>query len=96
MSTVIETARKVTPPPPDNPWYYGYRDVNYTLPDGTTKHERIPLTLEDTLHPQEGDHIVESDVHDLMRTILGRPSFAWRTADDPEHPCTVGYRYLLG
>jgi Uma2 family endonuclease len=82
MSTIIETARKVTPPPPDNPWYYGYRDVNCTMPDGTTKYERIPLTLEDTLHPQEGDCIMESDVHDLMLTYLATV-FRWRTAHDP-------------
>jgi colicin import membrane protein len=82
MSTVIETARKVTPPPANDPWYYGYRDVTRTMPDGTTKHERIPLTLEDTLHPQEGDCIMESDVHDLMLTYLATV-FRWRTADDP-------------
>jgi Uma2 family endonuclease len=83
MSTVIESRRKVTPPPPDDPWYYGFRDVIRTLPDGTTKLERIPLTLEDTLHPQEGDKIVESDLHDLLRDYLSSV-FRWRTAGDPE------------
>jgi colicin import membrane protein len=83
MSTAIESRRKVTPPPPDDPWYYGFRDVIRTLPDGTTKHERIPLTLEDTLHPQEGDCIMESDVHEISLTYLASV-FRWRTADDPE------------
>ena len=82
MSTVIEPERKVTLPPPDDPWYYGYRDVNRTMPDGTKKHDRIPLTLEDTLHPQEGDCIMETDVHELMLTYLATV-FRWRTADDP-------------
>lgn len=82
MSTIIKPARKVTPPPPDNPWYYGYRDVNRSLADGTTKHERIPLTLEDTLHPQEGDCIMESDLHEVLLTYLATV-FRWRTADDP-------------
>jgi hypothetical protein len=83
MSTVIEPKRKVTPPPPDNPWYYGFREVYRTQPDGTTKHERIPLTLEDALHPQEGDQIMVSDVHDLVRDYLSDVC-RWRTADDPE------------
>jgi colicin import membrane protein len=82
MSTVIETVRKVTPPPPDNPWYYGYRDVYHNLPDGTTKYERIPLTLEDTLYPQEGDCIMESDLHERLLTYLATV-FRWRTSADP-------------
>jgi Uma2 family endonuclease len=82
MSTIIETARKVTPPPPDNPWYYGYRDVNRTMPDGKIKHERIPLTLEDTLHPQEGDCIMESNLHEILLTYLATV-FRWRTSADP-------------
>jgi colicin import membrane protein len=83
MSTVIKPERKVTPPPPDDPWYYGYRDIHRRLPDGTLKHERIPLTLEDTLHPQEGDVIMESDLHNFLRSYLGNV-FRWRTKDDPE------------
>ena len=51
MSTLQTPGRKVTPPP-DNPWYYGWRDVIRTLPDGTRRPEQIPLTLEDALHPQ--------------------------------------------
>ena len=82
MSTVIESRSKVTPPPADNPWYYGYRDMNHQLPDGTLRHERIPLTLEDTLHPQEGDCIVESDLHERLLTYLASV-FRWRTAEDP-------------
>jgi colicin import membrane protein len=70
MSTVIEPKRKVTPPPADNPFYYGWRDAYQTLPDGTRKHITIPLTLEDTLHPQEGDYIVESKKHTVFRLYL--------------------------
>jgi Uma2 family endonuclease len=66
MDTITIRERKVTPPPPDDPFYYGSRDVLHKLPDGTTQFEQIPLTLEDTLHPQEGDYIVESDLHGLL------------------------------
>lgn len=82
MSTVIEPQSPRTPPPPDNPFYYGSRTVYRTMPDGTTKYEQIPLTLEDCLHPQEGDYIRESDVHDLLRSYLAAV-FRWRTAKDP-------------
>lgn len=81
MSTVINPERKMTPPPSDDPWYYGFRDVMRRLPDGNLKHERIPLTLEDALHPQEGDKIMVSDVHDLVRDYLADVC-RWRTADD--------------
>jgi colicin import membrane protein len=83
MSTIFERKRTVTPPPPDNPWYYGWRDVHKTLPDGTTKHEQIPLTLEDALHPHEGDYIVESDLHDLLRAYLSSV-FRYCVAHDPQ------------
>jgi Uma2 family endonuclease len=56
--------------------------VQRTLPDGTTFDEQIPLTLEDALHPQEGDYIMESDIHDLLRHYIASV-FRWRTADDP-------------
>ena len=82
MSTIIKPERTVTPPPPDNPWYYGFREVYREQPDGSTKYERLPLTLEDALHPQEGDKIMVSDLHDLVRDYLSMVC-RWRTADDP-------------
>lgn len=82
MSTMIAEPAG-TQPPPDNPWYYGWRDVFHTLPDGTRKHEYLPLTLEDALHPQEGDHIVESSLHDFSRDYLA-DVFRFCVAHDPE------------
>jgi Uma2 family endonuclease len=38
---------------------YGRRYVNRTLPDGRVVCDIVPLTLEDVLHPQEGDEISE-------------------------------------
>jgi Uma2 family endonuclease len=82
MSTTIEPKKKVTPPPPDNPWYYGWRDTYVAQPDGTNKHVQIPLTLEDCLHPQEGDTILESDVHAFFIAYLFLV-FRNRVKDDP-------------
>ena len=61
---------------------YGYREVPRTLPDGRTVRERVPLTLEDLLHPQMGDVAVESSVHDLERGYLSSV-FRSRLANDP-------------
>jgi len=43
---------------------YGYREVLKKLPDGRETWVRIPLTLEDVLHPEFGDVHVLGDPHD--------------------------------
>jgi Uma2 family endonuclease len=43
---------------------YGYRDVPIKRADGRIDMRRVPLTLEDVLHPQFGDVHVLSDAHD--------------------------------
>jgi hypothetical protein len=53
------------PPPDDEPFRYGWREVHVARPDGTLDLERLPLTLEDLLHPEEGDHALHSLAHDL-------------------------------
>ena len=62
MSTGFATEPQEVPPA-DDPYRIGWRDVLRTLPDGRTKLEQVPLTLENFLHPQEGDHFAESDRH---------------------------------
>jgi hypothetical protein len=42
---------------------YGYREVKKKLPNGRIEWKRVPLTLEDVLHPQFGDVHVLSDAH---------------------------------
>lgn len=66
MSTVSTTH---TPEPPatglgDDPFRYGWRYVRVQQPDGTETFDQIPLTLEDVLHPEVGDFIVQTDAHD--------------------------------
>jgi hypothetical protein len=64
---------------------YGYRLVRRPGRNGRAEWQRIPLTLEDVLHPQEGDVHVLSDPHaedcTYSRTVLkdryaGDPSVA--------------------
>jgi Uma2 family endonuclease len=55
---------------PAPPFRYGWRYVTQTGPDGQCIDTEIPLTLEDVLHPLEGDVIPENTQHDLERTYL--------------------------
>jgi len=82
MST-ITAPRPYRPGTPDDPYYYGFRDICTQQPDGSKTFERFPLTLEDCLHPQFGDMILESPLHDLVCDYLADVCRA-RLADD-EH-----------
>ena len=64
-----------TPAAPDQtalavPYRYGWRYVRRDWPDGGTTIEQVPLTLEDVLHPQEGDQVTESEPHERRRRYL--------------------------
>ncbi len=61
---------------------FGYRDVYRSLPDGTTTIDRVPLTLDDLLHPQVGDVAMISSKHDLERDYLAN-IFRTRLANVP-------------
>jgi Uma2 family endonuclease len=50
--------------------FYGWRFVPCTREDGTERLEQVQLTLEDVLHPQEGDVIPECPRHELERGYL--------------------------
>lgn len=47
-----------------DPFALGWRTVSRTSPDGQTYFERIPLTLNDILHPQVGDYRVHNSAHE--------------------------------
>jgi colicin import membrane protein len=57
-------------PPDSDPYRYGFRDVVIRRPDGTADMNSIPLTLDDVLHPQEGDFIVEKPIYLLEREYI--------------------------
>jgi colicin import membrane protein len=61
---VMSTLKPPAPPNAVDSFRYGWRDLSRRRPDGTIEWEQIPLTLEDVLHPQEGDVILESSQHD--------------------------------
>ncbi len=52
-------------PPADNPYLYGFRYVFYEK-NGEEAWDRVPLTLDDVLHPQLEDKVSQSDTHYLF------------------------------
>ncbi len=70
MSTVSTTRPPRSPSDEPDPFRYGWRYVRITRPDGTEELDQVPLTLEDVLHPEEGDFIVQTDAHDDERAYL--------------------------
>jgi Uma2 family endonuclease len=47
----------------DDPFRYGWRYVRQVDEQGQETYEQVPLTLEDVLHPEEDDFIVQSESH---------------------------------
>src|SRR5881392_1309529 len=76
MSAIVDPAPSKITGDTDDPYRYGWRYVPCTLPNGQPGQDQIPLTLEDLLHPQEGDIIVENDPHDIDRMYC-RNVFTW-------------------
>jgi Uma2 family endonuclease len=74
MTVIIPSTVPVAAPatPDDNPFRYGWRFVRRVGPDRQEKWEQVPLTLEDVLHPQEGDVIPENSVQEQERGDLAR------------------------
>jgi Uma2 family endonuclease len=90
MSTIPDRrnatkARSTGPRPPSMrraSFDYGYREVRKKLPDGRYDWVRLPLTLEDVLHPREGDVHMLGDPHAKDCNYLRDVAEA-RHADDP-------------
>ncbi len=71
--TTVKTPPIISPvadTPEYDPYRYGWRYVSRTLPDGNEIRERVPLTLEDILHPQEGDFRVHNQDHERFCIYL--------------------------
>jgi colicin import membrane protein len=84
MSTIstIHVPDQPAAPLPDDPFRYGWRYVRVQRSDGTETFDQIPLTLEDVLHPETGDFIVQTDPHDDDTAYL-KSVFKSRLADNP-------------
>ena len=76
LTTPPTTAASVTPPAEADRFRYGWRYVNRKRKDGNIEVEEVPLSLEDVLHPQEGDVIPEITIQESER---GHLAGAFRT-----------------
>lgn len=68
--------------PQADPFRYGWRYVRKERPDGSVEFDQVPLTLEDVLHPQDGDVMPQNTPHDRDWTYLGEV-LRGQVADDP-------------
>jgi Uma2 family endonuclease len=81
MSSALST-RHPAASDDDDRFRFGWRFVPRQQADGSTVMEQVPLTLEDLLHPKEGDVYVENSVHERDRRYL-QSVFEQRLAQDP-------------
>ncbi len=81
--------------PEDDPFRYGWRYVRRVGADGEVDFDQIPLTLEDVLHPEEEDFIVNSTAHDsdtvYLRDVLRSRRRRWRKGVVVLHDCRVSW-----
>src|SRR5262249_21719922 len=80
MATAAKTKRRRTPE--NDPWFYGYRYVRRTGPDGTEHSVQVPLTEQDVLFPQMDDFIMQSTAHNSDCMYL-HTVFKNRLRNDP-------------
>lgn len=66
----------------DDPFPYGWREIERTMPNGLEVNERIPLTLEDILHPEIGDFRMHTKAHEDICTYL-KNVFSGQLKHDP-------------
>ena len=76
------SADAISAPSEKDLYRYGWRERPRTLPNGQQIYERIPLTLEDIIHPQVGDFRMQSAQHEEICTYL-RGLLRERFANDP-------------
>jgi colicin import membrane protein len=92
--SAIEDPHSSSPVEVQDPFPLGWRYVRRTLPDGGEELEQVPLTEEDVLHPQEGDFIVRSPIHnedwDYLGSVLER-ALAGRPGAVTLHHCRVDF-----
>ncbi|PDW04395.1 Uma2 family endonuclease [Candidatus Viridilinea mediisalina] len=70
MSTYDTQLQPIAATSEHDPWRYGWRYVRRPGAPDDAELERVPLTLEDVLHPEVGDFIVHSDRHETDRMYL--------------------------
>jgi colicin import membrane protein len=70
MSAITLTPRTTPLPEAADPFRLGWRYVERTDAQGVTRSEQVPLTEWDVLHPEDGDFIVNNQLHALIVMFL--------------------------
>ncbi len=70
MTTLTITNPKIAETIENDPYELGWRYALRPLPNGDYFSERVPLTLEDILHPQIGDFRLHNQSHELFCLYL--------------------------
>lgn len=65
-----------------DPFRYGWRPMRRVGSDGAETWERVPLRLQDVLHPQEGDEVTHAEAHERC-CVYFYDVFRARLAGDP-------------
>ena len=82
MSTIKATTAPAPALPDADPFRHGWRYVKVTRPDGKVEFDQVPLSMEDVLHPEEGDVNLQGDAH-LEDCLYLKSAFMARLADNP-------------
>lgn len=69
--------------PSDDPFRLGFRERIVRLPGGRTELQQIPLTAEDLLDPQLGDHVTQNSWHNAIVVTIYE-MLAWRYESRPD------------
>jgi colicin import membrane protein len=73
---------KARPAEKPDPFRFGWRYVQQIGPDGSKVWVQVPLTLDDVLHPREGDHIPDNSQQSKDCRYLSAV-LEWRLANNP-------------
>jgi Uma2 family endonuclease len=81
--------------PSDDPFRLGFRERIVRLPGGRTELRQIPLTAEDLLDPQLGDHVTQNSWHSATVTTIYE-MLAWRYESRPDVLVTGDLKMMWG
>jgi Uma2 family endonuclease len=91
MTTITPQTAALLDENTDDPFRYGWRYIRRTRPDGLVALVQVPLTLEDLLHPEEGDHVTHSRDHERFRKYIANVLEA-RLQGDPSAVVLIDVR----
>lgn len=81
--------------PSDDPFRLGFHERVVRLPGGRTELRQIPLTAEDLLDPQLGDHVTQNSWHNAIVVSIFE-MLSWRYESRPDVLVTGDLKMMWG